>query len=65
MVAPGMLQNPSVKAWLAGVEPAWTLLDKASFTALYGCMNPPRRWPARFGLPPILRKQRSSNRPSH
>jgi hypothetical protein len=32
------------------------------FTALH---EPPRRWPARFGLPPILRKQRSSNRPSH
>ena len=34
MVAPGMLQNPSVKTWLAGVEPAWTLLDQASFAAL-------------------------------
>ena len=34
MVAPGMLQNPSVKAWLGGVEPAWTLLDGASFAAL-------------------------------
>jgi hypothetical protein len=29
-----MLQNPSVKAWLGGVEPAWTLLDGASFAAL-------------------------------
>jgi hypothetical protein len=27
VIAPGMLQNPSVKTWLAGVEPAWTLLD--------------------------------------
>jgi hypothetical protein len=62
VVAPGMLQNPSVKTWLAGVEPAWTLLDQASFTALY---EPPRRWPARFGLPLILRKQRPSNQPSH
>ena len=34
MVAPGMLQNASVKTWLAGVEPAWTLLDQASFAAL-------------------------------
>jgi hypothetical protein len=34
MVAPGMLQNPSVKRWLGGVEPAWTLLDQASFAAL-------------------------------
>jgi hypothetical protein len=30
-----MLQNPSVKTWLAGVEPAWTLLDQASFAALH------------------------------
>lgn len=35
MVAPGMLQNPSVKEWLGGIEPAWTLLDFASFNALY------------------------------
>jgi hypothetical protein len=34
MVAPGMLQNPSVKRWLGDVEPAWTLLDHASFAAL-------------------------------
>ena len=34
MVAPGMLQNPSVKHWLGGVEPAWTLLDQASLAAL-------------------------------
>ena len=34
MVAPGMLQNPSVRRWLGGVEPAWTLLDQASFAAL-------------------------------
>jgi len=34
VVAPGMLQNPSVKTWLAGVEPPWTLLDQASFAAL-------------------------------
>lgn len=34
MVAPGMLQNPAVKAWLGGVEPAWTLLDQPSFGAL-------------------------------
>src|ERR1700733_5323683 len=29
-----MLQNPAVKRWLGGVEPAWTLLDQASFEAL-------------------------------
>lgn len=34
MVAPGMLQNPSVKTWLGGIEPAWTLLDQASFSDL-------------------------------
>jgi len=34
VVVPGMLQNPSVKRWLGGVEPAWTLLDEASFAAL-------------------------------
>jgi hypothetical protein len=34
MVAPGMLQNPSVRNWLGGIEPAWTLLDQASFDAL-------------------------------
>lgn len=30
-----MLENPSVKAWLGGIEPAWTLLDQDSFAALY------------------------------
>lgn len=34
MVAPGMLQNARVQQWLAGVEPAWTLLDQSSFDAL-------------------------------
>ncbi|MCX7355798.1 MAG: hypothetical protein NTY59_13415 [Alphaproteobacteria bacterium] len=29
-----MLQNPSVRNWLGGIEPAWTLLDLASFDAL-------------------------------
>ena len=41
MVAPGMLQNPSVKHWLGGVEPAWTLLDQASWAAL----REPNLWP--------------------
>jgi hypothetical protein len=40
VVAPGMLQNSSVKTWLAGVEPAWTLLDQASFTALHEPPSP-------------------------
>jgi len=34
MVAPGMLQNSSVRNWLGDIEPAWTLLDLASFNAL-------------------------------
>ena len=34
MVAPGFLQNDRVKAWLGGIEPAWTLLDIDSFNAL-------------------------------
>jgi hypothetical protein len=29
-----MLQNPAVRAWLGGVEPAWTLLDGRNFDAL-------------------------------
>jgi len=33
VVAPGMLQNESVKRWLGGLEPAWTLLSYGSFTA--------------------------------
>jgi hypothetical protein len=40
MVAPSMLQNSSVKTWLAGVEPAWTLLDQASFAALHEPPSP-------------------------
>jgi hypothetical protein len=34
MVAPALLQNPSVKRWLGGIAPAWTLLDSKSFDAL-------------------------------
>ena len=40
MVAPDMLQNPSVRNWLGGIVPAWTLLDQDSFEAL--------RWPSSF-----------------
>jgi hypothetical protein len=35
-----MLQNPLVKSWLGGVEPAWTLLDDASFAALARSPSP-------------------------
>lgn len=44
MVAPGMLQNPAVRNWLGGVEPAWLLLDIASLHAL-------RRPPSPLGGP--------------
>jgi hypothetical protein len=27
MVAPGFLENPEVRRWLDGVEPAWTMLN--------------------------------------
>jgi hypothetical protein len=35
VVAPGFLQNPDVRRWLNGVEPAWTMLDFDSFNALH------------------------------
>lgn len=34
VVIPDLLQNPAVRKWLDGIEPAWTLLDPASFAAL-------------------------------
>lgn len=40
MVATGPLQHPSVQRWLGGVEPAWTLLDQASFVALHRPPSP-------------------------
>jgi len=40
VVAPGILQDPSVKRWLGGIEPAWTLLDHASFAALHRPPSP-------------------------
>lgn len=40
MVAPGMLENPTVMKWLGGVEPAWTLLDQSSFNALHQPPSP-------------------------
>src|SRR5207302_3786713 len=35
MVAPGFLQNPEVRRWLNGLEPAWTALEFDSFNALH------------------------------
>jgi hypothetical protein len=34
MVAPGFLDSPEVRRWLNGVEPAWTMLEFASYNAL-------------------------------
>ena len=34
MVAPEFLQNPEVRRWLNGVEPAWTMLEFDSLNAL-------------------------------
>jgi hypothetical protein len=34
MVAPGFLEDPEVRRWLNGVEPAWKILDYDSFNAL-------------------------------
>jgi hypothetical protein len=34
VVAPGFLQNPEVRRWLNGVEPAWTMLEFNSLNAL-------------------------------
>jgi hypothetical protein len=34
MVAGDFLQDPQVRKWLDGIEPAWTLLTFASFQAL-------------------------------
>ncbi len=34
MVAPGFLEDPEVRQWLNGVEPAWTILEFDSFNAL-------------------------------
>ena len=35
VVAPGFLQNPEVRRWLDGVEPAWTMLEFDSYNALH------------------------------
>ena len=35
VVAPGFLQNPEVRRWLNGIEPAWTMLEFDSYSALH------------------------------
>jgi len=34
VVTPGFLANPEVQRWLDGIEPAWTMLDFASYVVL-------------------------------
>ena len=34
MIVSGFLQNPEVRRWLNGVEPAWTMLEFNSLNAL-------------------------------
>jgi hypothetical protein len=34
VVAPGFLENPEVRRWLNGIEPAWTMLEFDSLNAL-------------------------------
>ena len=36
MVALAHMESPRIKAWLGGIEPAWTVLDWVSFRALAG-----------------------------
>jgi hypothetical protein len=40
MVTAGMLQDPVVRRWLGGVEPAWTLLAPDSCFALRAPPSP-------------------------
>jgi hypothetical protein len=35
VVEPGFLQNPEVRRWLNGIEPAWTMLDFGSYAVLH------------------------------
>jgi len=68
MVAPGMLQNPSVLTWLGGIEPAWTLLDQGSFHALRRPPSPidgPIRLAPNLTVDPISPWRRPTARPWH
>jgi hypothetical protein len=40
MISRDLLQNPAARNWLGGIEPAWTLLDQASFAALHRAPSP-------------------------
>jgi hypothetical protein len=58
-----MLEDPAIRRWLGGVEPAWTMLDRASFAALRHPPSPifgPIRLaadltPDEFGQSPVAR----------
>ena len=68
MVAPGMLQNPSVLTWLGDIEPAWTLLDQDSFHALRWPPSPsdgPIRLASDPTVDPISPWRRPTGRPWH
>jgi hypothetical protein len=66
MVRPGMLENPSVKGWLGGIEPVWTLLTYESFSALVAASEPPNGpvrltadlMPAEQALSPVVQNMR-------
>ena len=42
MVTLAILHDPSIKRWLGGIEPVWTLLDQVSFAALSRPPSPTR-----------------------
>ncbi len=42
MAALDIMETPEARRWLGGIEPAWTLLDKASFEALRRSSAPMR-----------------------
>src|SRR3954467_12770777 len=57
MVAAGFLENPEVRRWLNGVEPAWTMLEFNSLNALRSrALGYQRRDPP--GTPPYQRGNR-------
>jgi hypothetical protein len=51
VVAPGFLQNPEVRRWLNGVEPAWTMLESDSYNAPH---DEPSAYNQAIRLDPIL-----------
>src|SRR5260370_16994793 len=62
VVAPGFLQDPEVRRWLNGVEPAWTMLDFDSYNALHDEPSA-HNWPIR--LKPNLTEPDLPHSPVH